>query len=123
MVVQAVTRTWLQSRQQQEAPRENETQPVERDRGTFGFVAAPQNVVRDNIVSHDADDDDAVIEVEKRNDLVPRRRGGSAVTAEDEGFWSSHVFWKGIVVGVLVVMAIKLAIDVQAPFGIDWYDH
>ena len=56
--------------------------------------------------------------------IVPRRPLASSRPAEPattEGFWKSHHFWKGVVVGALIVLLVKTVIAVQAPYGIGWY--
>ena len=71
--------------------------------------------------------DDTAIEVDKRDDFVPRRPAAPAGSAEpveasgEAGIWTSHEFWKGMVFGVLAVVLVKVILEVQAPFGIDWY--
>lgn len=67
------------------------------------------------------DDEDPEISVANCLAIVPRRRGAGAVPPSFESFWSSHLFWKGIVVGAVAVLLAKTAISVRAPYGIDWY--
>lgn len=67
------------------------------------------------------EEDDPEIHVIKRDDIVPIRRGAIDDGKADDGFWSSHLFWKGIVLGAAVVLLVKTVLEVQAPFGIDWY--
>ena len=66
-------------------------------------------------------DDDVAITIEKRDDFVPRRRGRQIGSPKTDGFWSNALFWKGIVFGLLAVVLVKMALDVHAPFGVDWY--
>jgi hypothetical protein len=66
-------------------------------------------------------DEDPEIQVAKRDDIVPRRPGVTSDSMHDESLWSSHLFWKGIVVGAGIVLLAKIVMAVQAPFGIDWY--
>lgn len=69
----------------------------------------------------DDGDEDPEIRVALRNDIVPKRPGGAHLSTLPMGFWSSHLFWKGIVVGAVIVFLVKTAIAVRAPYGIDWY--
>ena len=108
MVVRAVMNAWLVSRQQFPSRKQQLPQFLEKK-------AVKQPVVDDDV------DDDAAIIVEKRNDIVPARRGRPARSSEHEGIWSNALFWKGIVFGLLAVVLIKMVFEVQAPFGIDWY--
>ena len=73
------------------------------------------------IPANDAGEDDPEISVAKRDDIVPRRPAAAARAVSDESFWSSHLFWKGLVVGAGLVLLAKTVMAVQAPFGIDWY--
>ncbi|MDH3660147.1 MAG: hypothetical protein OEU92_08965 [Alphaproteobacteria bacterium] len=66
-------------------------------------------------------DDDPDIRIGKRDDIVPRRPGAAIRPEPDESFWTSHHFWKGIVVGAVIVLLVKTFMAVQAPFGVDWY--
>jgi len=108
MIARAVTQAWLISRQQfpsrkQRLPKFSAKEPVR---------PAPID---------DAFDDDAVINIEKRDDFVPLRRGRPLGASENVGFWSNALFWKGIVFGLLAVVLVKMVFEVQAPFGVDWY--
>lgn len=77
---------------------------------------------RDRGHANDDDpDEDAPIRVAKRDDIVPRRPGASANPSPSDDFWTSHLFWKGILVGALTVLLVKTVIAVQAPHGVDWY--
>lgn len=116
MVAQAVTRAWLISRQQSPPAQKNPGKHFGRDETEKTPKADRREMIRDDL------DEDAIIRVEKRGDVVPLRRGPSPEVLGDDGFWSSHLFWKGIVFGVLAVVFIKTIFDIQAPFGIDWYD-
>lgn len=107
-------RAWLISRQQ--APASKQNLPQFSTRKAINYPSAPGRKSLD----HDDLDEDAPINVEKRIDVVPLRRR-SAEASDDHGFWSSHLFWKGIVFGVLAVIVIKTILDIRAPFGVDWY--
>ncbi len=102
MVRQAVTRAWLISRQQ--SPAEGQ-QPAP-------FSAESPGAHRR---SPDTSPINGGILGDCRQAVPPEPR-------EDDSFWTSHHFWKGIVLGVLLVVLIKTVFEVQAPFGIDWYD-
>lgn len=66
-------------------------------------------------------EEDPEIRVAKRHDIVPRRPGVVSDAPPSESLWSSHLFWKGVVIGAAVVLLVKTALAVQAPYGIDWY--
>lgn len=115
MVVQSVMRAWLISRQQGPSYKQQLPQFL-----TKGMID-PRSKPKQRLALHDDVEDDALINVDKRNDVVPLRRGTSTGLPGDDGFWSNHLFWKGIVFGVLAVVFIKTIFEVQTPFGIDWY--
>ena len=73
------------------------------------------------IPANDPGEDDPEISVAKRNDIVPRRPAAAARAASDDSIWSSHLFWKGLVVGAGIVLLAKTVLAVQVPFGVDWY--
>lgn len=115
MVVHAVMRAWLVSRQQ--FPSQKQQLPEFLTKKAVPHRRSPdRQEIGDDVV-----DDDAAINVEKRDDIVPIRRGITANPPDDEGFWTSHLFWKGIVLGVLAVVLVKTVLAIQTPFGIDWY--
>ena len=58
----------------------------------------------------------------RSNGIVPRRRGAEIPEGKDS-FWSSDLFWKGVVIGVLASVVVKLVLEVQAPFGVGWYGY
>ncbi len=108
-------RAWLISRQQQ--PSAKQTLPDFSNRKDLARYPAQY----DRPQGSDLLEDDAAIHVRKRLDVVPRRCGQLAHAGDDDGFWASHMFWKGIVFGVVVVVLAKTVFHVQTPFGIDWY--
>lgn len=123
-MVRAVTDAWLISRQlspstPQHIPsaRETTTRHFGRDEPAQASEPARPQDWGDDL------DDDAIIHVKKRDDVVPIRRGPAIDGQDNDGFWSSHLFWKGIVFGVLAVVFIKTIFDIQAPFGVDWYNY
>lgn len=116
MIARAVTDAWLKSRQQSPPAQENPRKHFGKEKVVDASLAARQEIGSDDL------DGDTIIRVEKRDDVVPIRRGRPTERPGDDGFWSSHLFWKGIVFGVLAIVFIKTIIDVQTPFGIDWYD-
>ncbi|MGI9418196.1 MAG: hypothetical protein ACR2RA_10215 [Geminicoccaceae bacterium] len=73
------------------------------------------------VPASDDRDEDPEIQVSKREDIVPRRPGAASSPMPEESFWSSHLFWKGIVIGAAIVFLVKTAMAVHTPFGIDWY--
>jgi hypothetical protein len=130
MVMHAVMRAWHVSRQQfpstrQELPRFSSKPAL--DHGLFPqkpAVADRHEWAQPPLaraVSDAAVDDDAPLHVTRRDKIVPVRRGAADRPSDGDGFWSSHLFWKGIVLGVLAVVFIKTVLAVQTPFGIDWY--
>ncbi|MGI9494341.1 MAG: hypothetical protein ACR2QF_18275 [Geminicoccaceae bacterium] len=108
MVVRAVMNAWLISRQQ--FPSRKQQLPQFPEENSVGPI-----VVDDDF------DDDAAINVEKRSDIVPARRGRPAQSSGPDGFRSNALFWKGIVFGLLAVVLVKMVFEVKVPFGIDWY--
>ncbi len=110
MVARAVTQAWLISRQQFPSRKQQ----------------LPHFPAREVIASTQVDDsydDDAAINIKKRDDFVPLRRGRLTGTSEADGFWSNALFWKGVVFGLLAVVLVKMFFEVQAPFGVDWYAY
>ena len=71
--------------------------------------------------ANDAGDDDLETRRDRRDDIVPRRVAVSSVDQPEDGFWRSHEFWMGIVIGAAVVFVIKTVLAVRAPFGVDWH--
>jgi len=77
----------------------------------------------------DEDDQNSKTLLVDAGTIVPKRRGLGASShapilepfeAEDR-LWSSQEFWKGIVVGAAIVLLVKTAFAIQAPYGVDWY--
>ena len=112
MVVQAVMRGWLISRQQTPLTKQKLPDFSNRELNPPGFVPETR------LFGDESLDEDAAINVEKRLDVVPRRRGPPP---RDDDYWTSHLFWKGIVLGLFLVVLVKTVMEVQTPFGIDWY--
>ncbi len=67
------------------------------------------------------EEQDTDLRVGHPGDVIPRRPGAPIETPRSDSFWNSHLFWKGILIGLLSVILVKTAIAVQAPQGIDWY--
>jgi hypothetical protein len=61
------------------------------------------------------------MQVKSPEGIVPRKRGLPSYQPPNETFWTSHLFWKGILVGAISVVLVKTAMAVQAPLGISWY--
>lgn len=140
MVARAVTRVWQASLQaplpaapsgraaaQEEASFAESEWPVEEARLEKGAWQRPST----SLANDDAGElpfvdgeEDPEIRVAKRHDIVPRVPRRPTVVSDappSESLWSSHLFWKGVVIGAAVVLLIKTALAVQAPYGIDWY--
>ncbi len=104
MVVQAVMKAWLISRQQMPSFKQQ-----------LPDFSHRQDQLGENTLA-----DDQKSERQKRLRVVPRRPRASSYAMEEEGVWRSHLFWKGIVFGLIAVVLVKMVFHVQAPFGIDW---
>ena len=128
MVARAVTRVWQASLA---AP-----SPIDRSGSSATLEKVPsspggwqrsgvsksvQSPASLDAAANDDVDEDPNIQVDKRDDIVPRRPGVAGGSTLDDSLWASHYFWKGIVVGAAVVLLVKTVIAVQAPHGIDWF--
>lgn len=122
MVARSVMRAWQESLAAS-PPIDRLGQPEmhEAVRSSPGGWQAPVAQKPVQIPANDDVDEDPSIQVDKRDDIVPRRPGAASGSASDESFWSSHHFWKGIVVGAVTVLLVKTIIAIQAPIGVDWY--
>ncbi|MGI9484876.1 MAG: hypothetical protein ACR2RF_03135 [Geminicoccaceae bacterium] len=130
MVARAVTRAWQASLA---APspidRSGSSAAQEKGRSSLGEWQRPvagedvQISAVPNVAANDDTDEDPNIQVDKRDDIVPRRPGVAGGSTPDDSLWSSHYFWKGIVVGAAIVLLVKTVIAVQAPLGVDWFGH
>lgn len=122
MVARAVMRAWQASLAvSPPIDRTRSPEVLENVRSSSGGWQRPVTNENVHIPANDDADEDPSIRVEKREDIVPRRPGVASGSTLDESFWSSHHFWKGIVVGAVIVLLVKTIIAVQAPLGIDWY--
>ncbi len=122
MVARAVTRTWLASlAASPPVDRSSSPEVLENVRSTPDAWHRPLKKEDVQIPANDDTDDDPNIRVDKRDDIVPRRPGVAGDAMLDESFWSSHHFWKGIVVGAVIVLLVKTVFAVQAPHGVDWF--
>lgn len=145
MAVKAVMRAWQMDRQHHEPiPREDRPRPAVRGEAAAALgwsrptACQPEKVApwaeadspavdgfpvfsEAQACNRPDDDEDPAIRIEKRDDIVPRRPVISSELHQNDSFWTSHLFWKGILVGALSVLLVKTAIAVQAPFGVDWY--
>ncbi len=128
MVAQAVTRAW-QASLAASPPIDRPSSPellnnVRSSSGVWQRPVANEDVqvpTNPRIPANDDIDEDPNIHVDKRDDIVPRRPGVASGSISDDSFWSSHYFWKGIVVGAAIVLLVKTVIAVQAPHGVDWF--
>jgi hypothetical protein len=137
MLVRAVTETWKSSLDHPPSigrVYQPDLSGVDGKEGAFGWerpdvkdeaeavVAAPvAELEAAPPQALDQVDEDPEIQVSRREDIVPKRRGASKDKPADDRIWTSHEFWKGIVIGAGVVLLVKTILAVQAPYGIDWY--
>lgn len=122
MVARAVTRAW-QASLAASPPIDRSSTPDVLENVRSSAVGWQRPVTNRDVQSpaNDDTDEDPNIRVDKRDDIVPRRPGVASGSTLDESFWSSHHFWKGIVVGAVFVLLVKTVIAVQAPHGVDWF--
>ncbi len=128
MVAQAVTRAW-QASLAAAPPIDRPSSPelldhVRSPPGVWQRPAANEDAQASadpKIAANDDFDEDPSIRVDKRDDIVPRRPGVVSGTISDDSLWSSHHFWKGVVIGAAIVLLVKTIIAVQAPHGVDWF--
>lgn len=129
MVARAVTRVWLASLAEAPPIHRSSSQEVLKTVRPSSKVWQRPVASQDgrmpaqdgHMPANDDTEDDPSIQVDKRDDIVPRRPGAASEPTLDESFWSSHHFWKGIIVGAAIVLLVKTVLAVQAPYGVDWF--